>query len=353
MDFFSLNLTDLSNRLTQSDIKAFHAKSLFNWVYKRATLNPEKMSNIPNILRDLIKNEISINTLEISKEQKSVDGTIKWLFKLEDGNEVESVYIPEKDRATLCISSQVGCTLNCTFCFTGTQKLVKNLSAGEIVNQVFTAKTLLDDFHGDQKKITNIVFMGMGEPLLNYDNVKKACEILLEPQGLNYGRRKITLSTSGIVPKIESAAKEIKVSLAVSFHATDDDTRTKIMPINKKYPLKELIKSLQHYQEETGGRKITLEYVMLKDVNDSDKHAHSLIKLSNELFFKVNLIPFNPWPSCLFETSTSERINKFALILKKAGIESPIRRPRGKDILAACGQLKSTSLKVSKKEATS
>jgi 23S rRNA (adenine2503-C2)-methyltransferase len=347
MDFFNLNLADLKSELSKYGIKEFHANALFNWIYKRAESDPDKMSNIPNKLRDFVREEITVKTLEISDEQKSKDGTIKWLFKLEDGNEIESVYIPEEKRATLCISSQVGCTLNCKFCFTGTQKLVKNLSAGEIVNQVYTAKKLLDDFKGEQKNITNIVFMGMGEPLLNYDNVKKSCEILLDPQGFYYGRRKITLSTSGIVPNIIKAADEIKVALAVSFHATDDETRTKIMPINKKYNLEKLIASLKEYQEKTGGKNITLEYVMLDGVNDSDEHAENLIKLRKELLFKVNLIPFNPWPSCLFATSKTKRIHEFANYLRARGVESPIRRPRGKDILAACGQLKSKSLKES------
>lgn len=345
MDFFNLNLSDLKSELKKYGIKEFHATSLFSWVYKKAEFDPEKMTNIPNKLREYVSEELSLKTLDIADEQKSTDGTIKWLFKLEDGNEIESVYIPEKKRATLCISSQVGCTLNCKFCFTGTQKLVKNLSAGEIVNQVYTAKKLLGDFNGEQKQITNIVFMGMGEPLLNYDNVKKSCEILLETNGFYYGRRKITLSTSGIVPAIIKAAAEIKVALAVSYHATDDETRTKIMPINKKYNLAELNASLKEYQEKTGGRKITLEYVMLDGVNDSDEHAENLVKLSKELFIKANLIPFNPWPTCLFSTSKTKRIHEFANYLQKNGIESPIRRPRGKDILAACGQLKSKSLK--------
>jgi 23S rRNA (adenine2503-C2)-methyltransferase len=306
---------------------------------------------------------------EIVTEQVSSDGTRKWLFRFRDPAnpnmppvEVETVYIPETDRGTLCVSSQVGCTLTCSFCHTGTQTLVRNLTAGEILGQVLMARERLGDFpggsrptdglvpSGETRAITNIVMMGMGEPLYNYDNVKQALLIASDEAGISLSKRRITLSTSGVVPKIGPTGSEIGVMLAISLHAVRDDLRDILVPINKKWPLKELLQACRDYPGLSNARRITFEYVMLRDINDSDADARELVRLLAGIPAKINLIPFNPWPGSNYECSTSSRIEKFADIVNRAGYASPVRTPRGRDIFAACGQLKSETERLSKKD---
>ena len=298
-------------------------------------------------MRNELKKLMSLQKPKIAKTQKSNDGTIKWLIKLFDNNEVECVYIPEKTRATLCISSQVGCTLNCRFCNTGTQKLVKNLSFMEIVNQVMIAKEQINDWK-ENKKITNIVLMGMGEPFYNYDNVKEAVEILKNKEGLNYGSKKITVSTAGIANKIPDAAREIGTYLALSLHAPTDDLREMIMPINKKFKIKDLIEQCKFYSSIVK-EKITLEYVMLRGVNDSNECAKQLVKIMAQFPCKLNLIEFNPWPGVQYLPTERLNMEKFGKIIQDAGYIATIRRSRGQDILGACGQLKTESQKIKKK----
>jgi len=281
----------------------------------------------------------------------SSDGTRKYLVRIAGGHEVEVVYIPETDRGTLCISSQVGCTLTCSFCHTGTQKLVRNLTAGEIIGQVMLARDDLNEWpeagqsHSDMgpRLLSNIVLMGMGEPLYNFENVRDAMKIAMDPEGIQLSRRRITLSTSGVVPEIARTADEIGCQLAVSFHATTDDVRDKLVPINKRWNIQELIAALAAYPKVSNSERITFEYVMLKGVNDTDEDAHRLMKLIEGIPAKINLIPFNEWPGAPYERSTPERIKAFADIVHNAGYASPVRRPRGEDIMAACGQLKSAT----------
>jgi 23S rRNA (adenine2503-C2)-methyltransferase len=280
-----------------------------------------------------------------------LDGTRKWLVKFADGREVEAVFIPEENRGTLCISSQVGCTLACKFCHTGTQTLVRNLEGYEIVAQILIAKDLLRDWpNQENRKLTNIVFMGMGEPFFNYENVAKAIEILCDPDGLNFSKRRITISTSGLVPEILRCSKELKVNLAISLHGTNDKLRTDIMAINKKYSLHDLLSACKVYNQENPQQKITFEYVMLYNINDKEENAYELVKLIKKynLNCKVNLIPFNKWNGCEYETSNITQTKKFQEILKKNDLISTIRKTRGDDVLAACGQLKSTSERVKK-----
>ena len=303
------------------------------------------MTNISKERREILSQNFSLNRPEISKDIISLDGTRKWLVKFFDGREVEVVYIPEETRGTLCISSQVGCTLACKFCHTGTQTLVRNLEFHEIIAQILIAKDLIDDWNKDNRKITNIVFMGMGEPFFNYENVAKAVKILNDSDGLDLSNRKITISTSGLVPEILRCSKELKTNLAISLHATNDALRTDIMAINKKYPLAELLVACKTYNHQNPNQKITFEYVMLKGVNDKEIHAHELVKLIKKfnLNVKINLIPFNPWNGCEYDRTADLEIQKFQRILKNADLISPIRKTRGEDVLAACGQLKSSS----------
>jgi len=283
-------------------------------------------------------------------EQKATAGTIKGLLRFEDGNEVETVFIPEEDRGTLCVSSQVGCTLTCKFCHTGTQRWVRNLGAAEIVGQVMLARDKLGEWPASMegRNFTNIVMMGMGEPLYNYDNVAKALKIIMDGEGIALSRRKITLSTAGVVPAMAKCGEELGVNLAVSLHAVTDDIRDVIVPLNRKYKLAELIQACRDYPGASNARRITFEYVMLKGVNDSDEDAHALVKLLDGIPAKMNLIPFNPWPGSPYERSSNTRIDKFAKILMAAGYASPVRTTRGADIMAACGQLKSASEKLKK-----
>jgi len=343
-----LDRESLANLLEPHGLKGYRIGQIWQQIYRLGTVNFDSMTTIAKSARQGLAEKFVVGRLEIESSQTSKDGTRKWLFRLHDGSLVETVFIPETDRGTLCVSSQVGCTLNCQFCHTGTQRLVRNLSSQEILAQILTAKDELEDWPAPRpdRKLTNIVLMGMGEPLYNFDNVKQAMLIALDPEGLGFSRRRITLSTAGVVPMIVRAGEEIGVNLAISLHATNDGIRDKIVPINKKYPLTELLNACRAYPTLNNARRITFEYVMLKDVNDRDEHAYALADMLKDIPAKINLIPFNPWPGAVFERSTKDRIHRFAGILMDAGYPSPVRTPRGEDILAACGQLKSATEKV-------
>ncbi len=332
---------------------------LWRWIYNRGARSFDEMSDISRALRDRLSDAFTLERPEIVSEQISEDGTRKWLLRLAPSgpfgqrHEVEAVYIPEEDRGTLCVSSQVGCTLSCTFCHTGTQTLVRNLTAGEIVSQLLVARDRLGEWPDALaanpnpplagRYVTNIVLMGMGEPLYNFDNVKTAMEIVSDNEGLSLSRRRITLSTSGVVPTIARAGEEIGVMLAISLHATTDEVRDRLVPLNRKYPIAELLEACRAYPGLSNARRITFEYVMLKDVNDSVADARRLVQLLRGIPAKINLIPFNPWPGSPYECSDWDQIERFAEIVNRAGYASPIRTPRGRDIMAACGQLKSES----------
>lgn len=345
-----VNLTHLEkdqliSALEKLGEKPFRAKQIWNWIYTRGAKSFDEMTNISKEMRANLEKNFSLTRPQVSRDLTSFDGTRKFLVKFADEKEVEAVWIPEETRGTLCISSQVGCTLSCKFCHTGTQTLVRNLEFHEIVAQVLLTKDLISDWDKNNRKLTNIVFMGMGEPFFNYDNVAKAVKILNDADGLDMSTRRITISTSGLVPEILRSSKELKTNLAISLHATNDELRTDIMAINKKYPLKDLLAACKIYNRENPQQKITFEYVMLKEVNDLPEHANELIDLINKfnLNVKINLIPFNPWDGCGYGRSNNERIEKFQKILKNADLISPIRKTRGDDVMAACGQLKSLS----------
>ncbi|WP_161510179.1 23S rRNA (adenine(2503)-C(2))-methyltransferase RlmN [Bartonella quintana] len=341
-------------------------RQLWHWLYVRGVSNFDEILNISKPIREMLKNHFSIARPEIVGEQISKDGTRKWLLRFparEDGRpvEVETVYIPEEGRGTLCLSSQVGCTLTCSFCYTGTQVLVRNLTAEEILAQLLVARDCLGDFPNrttpdgaivpvEGRKITNIVMMGMGEPLYNFEGVKKALLIASDGDGLSLSKRRITLSTSGVVPEIVRAGEEIGVMLAVSLHAVHDTLRDMLVPINKKYPLALLIDACRNYPGLSNAKRITFEYVMLKGINDGLDDAKRLIQLLKGIPSKINLIPFNPWPGSNYQCSDWEQIERFADVVNQAGYASPIRIPRGRDILAACGQLKSASERLRKSE---
>jgi 23S rRNA (adenine2503-C2)-methyltransferase len=329
---------------------SYRIKQLWFWIYNQGLTDFEQMSNLPKSLRDKLKQQFTLDRAEVSKDLISFDETRKWLLKFKDGNEVEAVFIPEKTRGTLCVSSQVGCTLTCKFCHTGTQLLVRNLEASEIVAQLMHSKDMLEDWPStkENRAITNIVLMGMGEPLFNYDNVAKSLKIIMDPDGLAVSKRKITLSTSGVVPMIEKCGSELGVNLAISLHAVNDELRDHLVPLNKKYPIKELLDACRNYPALKNRSRITFEYVMLKGVNDSVNDANELVKLIRGIPAKINLIPFNPWPGSSFECSSNNQIRRFAGVVENAGYMSPVRTPRGQDILAACGQLKSESLRLKK-----
>jgi len=341
-----LNYEDLK-KLLRSSLNIDEKKSsmrtnqIWKFFYEKGYSDYDLYSNIPLEFREILKSLINIKRPKIKKKQLSKDGTIKWLIELEDKNLVETVYIPSNTHATLCISSQVGCTLNCKFCHTGVQPLVKNLSSNEIINQIMIAKDDLDDWK-ELKKINNIVYMGMGEPFYNFDNIKKSIEILSDQNGLDFSKKRITVSTSGISPNIKKAAKEIGTYLALSLHAPNDEIRNDIMPINKKYNIEDIISHCNHYAKENG-EKIFIEYVMLKDVNDSDKCAKELSKIMSKFPSKLNLIQFNPWPGVKYLPSTEEQTFKFMEIIKKNGHIVTLRKSRGDDIFGACGQLKTAS----------
>jgi len=324
---------------------------LWQWVYHWGVRDFAVMTNLSKDYRAMLAENFVIALPEVVTRQVSDDGTRKYLVRIAGGHEVEVVYIPETDRGTLCISSQVGCTLTCSFCHTGTQKLVRNLTAGEIIGQVMLARDDLDAWPapgtgtGDAgpRLLSNIVLMGMGEPLYNFENVRDAMQIAMDGEGIALGRRRITLSTSGVVPEIARTAQEIGCLLAVSFHATTDEVRDTLVPINKRWNIETLLEALKAYPKATNSERITFEYVMLDGVNDTDADAHRLVKLLDGIPAKVNLIPFNEWPGAPYKRSSNNRIRAFATILMQAGYASPIRTPRGEDIMAACGQLKSTT----------
>lgn len=322
---------------------------IWQWIYQWGVRDFSLMTNLSKAYRAELGEKFVIELPQVVSKQVSEDGTRKWLVRITGGHEVEVVYIPEENRGTLCISSQVGCTLTCSFCHTGTQKLVRNLTAGEIVGQLMMARDDLGEWpvpgapKDETRLLSNIVLMGMGEPLYNFENVRDAMKIAMDPEGIQLSRRRITLSTSGVVPEIARTAKEIGCQLAVSFHATTDDVRDKLVPINKRWNIETLLEALRAYPKVSNSERITFEYVMLNGVNDSDQDAHRLVKLIEGIPAKINLIPFNEWPGAPYTRSSNNRIRAFANIIYQAGYASPIRTPRGEDIMAACGQLKSAT----------
>ena len=346
-ELIGLSREELQAELEAMGEKPFRAKQIWAWLYHRGTTDFTVMTNIPKELREKLAENYTIGRPKIVAEQKSSDKTHKWLLEFADGQRVEMVYIPEEDRGAVCISTQVGCAVNCTFCHTGSQKLTRNLTAAEIVGQFMVARDVYKEWPtptDETRYLSNIVVMGMGEPLHNVENVIKALKIIGDGDGIAVSKRKITLSTSGIAPKMAEIARELGVKLAVSLHAPTNEKRSKIMPINNKYPLEEVMEACQVYQGITGRRQaITFEYLMLKDINDSREDAQELVKLMRKynLVAKFNLIPFNPWPDCAYQPSSNNRVHEFAKILEGSGFAAPIRVARGQDILAACGQLKS------------
>jgi len=330
---------------------------IWQWIYHWGVGDFAQMTNLAKDYRAMLADTFVIERPELVTRQISEDGTRKYLVRIAGGHEVEVVYIPETDRGTLCISSQVGCTLTCSFCHTGTQKLVRNLTAAEIVGQIMVARDDLDEWpmpgapREENRLLSNIVLMGMGEPLYNFENVRDAMKIAMDPEGISLSRRRITLSTSGVVPEIARTAQEIGCQLAVSFHATTDEVRDRLVPINKRWPIATLLDALRVYPKVSNSERITFEYVMLDGVNDSDEDAHRLIRLIDGIPAKINLIPFNEWPGAPYRRSSNNRIRKFSEIIYKAGYASPIRTPRGEDIMAACGQLKSATERARKSKA--
>jgi 23S rRNA (adenine2503-C2)-methyltransferase len=322
-------------------------RQLWNWLYVHGARDFSAMTNLAKEFRAQMAEHFMLSRPDVVSEQISSDGTRKWLLRTAPGIEFETVFIPEPGRGTLCVSSQVGCTLNCRFCHTGTQKLVRNLTASEIVGQLLVARDALGDWPstGENRRVTNVVMMGMGEPLYNFENVKSALALVTDGDGLALSKRRVTLSTAGVVPMIARAGREIGSALAISLHAVRDEVRDVLVPINKKYPLTQLLDACRTYPGVSNARRITFEYVMLKGVNDSLGDARELVKVIRGIPAKINLIPFNPWPGAPYECSTWEQIEKFAEIVNRAGYASPVRTPRGRDIMAACGQLKSESIK--------
>jgi 23S rRNA (adenine2503-C2)-methyltransferase len=347
--------------------RRMRVQQLWHWIYFRGLTSFDGMTSMSKEVRVALEQRFTLERPEVVAEQLSVDGTRKWLLRLpgeilgERPHEVECVYIPDTERGTLCVSSQVGCTLNCSFCHTGTQRLVRNLTAGEIVGQVMAARDRLGDWPGGvrpvdgvvpsgERCVTNIVMMGMGEPLYNFDAVRDAVLIVSNGEGIGISRRRVTLSTSGVVPLIERAGREIGCMLAVSLHAVRDDLRNELVPLNRKYPIAQLLEACRAYPSVSNAKRITFEYVMLKGINDSINDARGLVRLLKGIPAKINLIPFNPWPGSRYECSDWEQIENFSQVVFDAGYASPVRTPRGRDILAACGQLKSASEKLSVRE---
>ena len=363
VDLVGLSKAELAETLAAAGIAPKQAKmrarQLWHWMYLRGATDFGAMTDIARRDRELLIERFVIARPEVTQALVSEDGTRKWLLRTDDGNEFEMVFIPDADRGTLCVSSQVGCTLNCTFCHTGTMRLVRNLTAGEIAGQIMLARDALgewpqpgEDLTGEARMLTNIVMMGMGEPLYNFDNVKAALQLVMDETGLGLSKRRITLSTSGVVPMMARCGEELGVNLAVSLHAVNKETRDEIVPLNRKYGIEELLEACAAYPGASNARRITFEYVMLKGVNDSDEDARELVRLIRryKLPAKVNLIPFNPWPGSAYVCSEPARIRAFSKIVFDAGISAPVRTPRGQDIMAACGQLKTASEKLSRRE---
>jgi 23S rRNA (adenine2503-C2)-methyltransferase len=348
LDLVGLSRAELEAELAAHGLPKFRAGQVWHWIYHRGAKSFEEMTTLAKPLRGELAERYRIGRPTEVVRQDSADGTHKWLLRFADGREAECVHIPEEDRGALCMSSQVGCALTCKFCHTGTQPMVRNLTAGEIVGQMLVAR----DFHNEWpspkegRLLSNIVMMGMGEPLLNYDNVSKALTIMMDDEGIAISKRRITLSTAGIVPMIRRVGAELGVKLAISLHAVTDELRDVLVPINKKHPIAELLAACRDYPGAKNARRITFEYVMLKGVNDSPAEARALVKLIAGIPAKVNLIPFNAWPGAPFECSPDAAIAKFAAIVNDAGYSSPVRTPRGRDIMAACGQLKSASERI-------
>lgn len=348
-DLVGLSREELIAEMAEFGEKPFRAKQLWHWIYHQGATDFSRMSSIAKPLQARLAERYVVGRPSTSLEQTSSDDTRKFLFRFRDGQEAETVYIPDRreDRGAVCISSQVGCTLSCTFCHTGTQKLVRNLGAAEIVSQFMAARDSYGEWPSPKgetpRLLSTIVLMGMGEPLYNYDNVAKAMRIVMDGEGIALSRRRITLSTSGVVPMMDRCGEELAVNLAISLHAVTNDLRDKIVPLNRKYPIEELMAACRRYPAASNSRRITFEYIMLRGINDSEADARELVRLIKGLPAKVNLIPFNPWPGSEFKPSTREQLQKFAAIVMDAGFASPIRMPRGRDILAACGQLKTES----------
>ncbi len=361
IDLLGLSKLDLRMALETSQLEPkqakLRAKQLFHWIYNRGVTDFSLMTDISKVMQPWLAQRFVISRPEVVQAQVSEDGTRKWLLRSDandgqGGQEYEAVFIPDADRGTLCVSSQVGCTLNCTFCHTGTMRLVRNLTPAEIVGQVMLARDALGEWPSspEGRMLTNIVMMGMGEPLYNFDNVRDALKLVMDGDGLALSKRRITLSTSGVVPLMARAGEEIGVNLAVSLHAVTKEVRDEIVPLNRKYGIPELLQACADYPGANNARRITFEYVMLKDKNDSDADARELVRLIKQykLPAKVNLIPFNPWPGAAYECSTPDRVRAFSSIVFEAGISAPVRTPRGRDIDAACGQLKTSSEKQSR-----
>lgn len=345
INLIGLTRAELESRLTAIGEQRFRVRQVWHWIYHRGARDFDQMTSLAKPLRTRLAEHFTTARPEVSREQTSEDGSRKWLLRFADGTEAESVFIPEEDRGALCVSTQVGCTLTCRFCHTGTQRLVRNLDAGEIVAQVLVARDAFGEWPAPPggRMLSNVVVMGMGEPLFNYDNVADALRIIMDPEGIAISRRRITLSTAGVVPMIRRVGAELGVKLAVSLHAATDELRDAIMPINKKYPLAELMQACREYPGADNARRITFEYVMLKGVNDSADDARALAALVRGIPAKFNLIPFNAWPGAPYTCSPMATIRRFSAILNDAGYTAPIRVPRGRDILAACGQLRSAS----------
>ena len=348
-ELVGLSREELTAEMLAMGEKPFRAKQLWHWIYHQGEADFSRMNTIAKPMQAKLAERFVVGRPEVATQQDSADSTRKWLFRFRDKQQVETVYIPsaDEDRGAVCISTQVGCTLSCRFCHTGTQALVRNLGAAEIVGQFIAARDSYGEWpspkDGTPRHLSNIVVMGMGEPLYNYENVAKALKIVMDHEGIGLSRRRITLSTSGVVPMMDRCGAELGVGLAVSLHAVTDDLRDEIVPLNRKYPIADLLAACRRYPGASNARRITFEYVMLRGVNDSEAEARELVRLIRDMPAKVNLIPFNPWPGSPYKTSTSEAIQRFAAILNDAGYASPIRRPRGRDILAACGQLKTES----------
>lgn len=345
VNLIGLSKPELEAALTSVGCERFRAKQLWRWMYNKGVTDFTAMTDIAKPMQQKLAEHFIVARPQIAQNLTSTDKTRKWLLEFKDGNKVETVFIPEEDRGALCISSQVGCTLSCSFCHTGTMKLVRNLTPDEIIGQVLTARDEMGEWAKPQEEkiFSNIVLMGMGEPLYNYDNIAKAFKIIMDGDGIAISKRRITLSTSGVVPMIEKCGEELEVNLAISLHAVNDELRNELVPLNKKYPIKELLDACRRYPAANNTRRITFEYVMLKGVNDSDAEARELVRLLQGIPAKVNLIPFNPWPGSNYERSSNNRIHAFSRIVNDGGYSSPIRVTRGDDILAACGQLKSDS----------